>query len=54
MEIEQLEDWAQRAVQELQDLCDEAQEAAGDPMGETELPGTRALIDEFNQINKAS
>lgn len=52
MDIDQLEDWAHRAAQELQDFCDEAQEAAGDQAGETELPGTRALIEEFNQLNK--
>lgn len=52
MNIDKLEDWAHRAVQELQDFCDEAQETAGDAEGETELPGTRALIEEFNQLNK--
>ena len=34
MNQEYLEDWAGRAVQELQEFCDEAQAAAGNPDGE--------------------
>lgn len=46
----EIEDWAYRAVQELQDLCDDAQAKTEEPEGETALPGTRALIAEFNEI----
>ena len=52
MNHDELEDWASRVVQELQDVCDEAQEAAGNPDGEDCLPGTRALIEEFDRISK--
>lgn len=48
--IEKLENWATMAAQELQDVCDEAQEAAGDPDGESELPGVRQLIRELDEI----
>ena len=40
-----------RAVQELQDFCDDAQIAAGDPDGEDELLGTRELIAELDEIH---
>jgi len=45
-----LEDWAQRAAQELQEFCDDAQLAAGNPDGEDQLPGVRALLTEHSRI----
>ena len=48
--IERLEQWAVMAAQELQDFCDDAQEAAGDPDGEGECPGTRMLLRELDEI----
>lgn len=48
--IEKLEGWAVMAAQELQDICDEAQEAAGDPDGEGELLGVRMLLRELDEI----
>ena len=50
MNADHLEDWAHRAAQLLQDFCDEAQEAAGDPDGETELLDARALLHELDRI----
>ncbi len=47
---DRLEGWAVMAAQELQDLCDEAQEAAGDPDGVDQLPGVRQLIHELDDI----
>lgn len=48
--IERLEQWAVMAAQELQDVVDDAQEAAGDPDGEGELPGVRMLLRELDEI----
>jgi ArsR family metal-binding transcriptional regulator len=45
---DQIENWADRAVQELQDLIDEAEEAGC----QNPYPGTAALIDEYNQIKQ--
>ena len=45
-----LASWAGRAVQALQELCDEAQEAAEDPDGESERWDIRALIREYEDI----
>ena len=42
--------WADKAVQDLQEFCDEAQAAAGDPYGDDCLRGTRALIAEYDAI----
>ena len=50
--IEDLQDWAERVVQELQDLCDEAQAAAGEPDGEGEMRVTRGMIEEYERIKK--
>lgn len=48
--IDELEDWSTRAAQALQDMCDEAQMAAGNPDGTDQLPDIRALLDEHNRI----
>lgn len=45
-----LESWAERAAQELQEFCDDAQIAAGNPDGEDQLIGTRQLISELDGI----
>lgn len=47
---DELEDWALRTLQTLQDFCDDAQEAAGNPDGEDQLPDVRALMLEYEQI----
>lgn len=44
------EDWARRAAHELQTLCDQAQEAAGNPGGDDQLPRARALLAEYECI----
>lgn len=49
---DELEDWADRVMQELQEFCDDAQEAAGNPDGEDQLPGVRALMEEYERISK--
>ncbi len=48
--IDLLEDWSHRAAQALQDICDEAQLAAGNVDGEDQLPDLRELLLEHNQI----
>ena len=48
--LERLEYWAVMAAQELQEFIDAAQECAGDPDGDNELPGTRQLIKELDGI----
>jgi len=48
--LDRLEGWAVMAAAELQEFCDEAQEAAGDPGGEGELQGTRMLLRELDEI----
>lgn len=50
MDTEQLESWALRACEALQEFCDEAQIAAGNPDGEDQLQDIRALLDEHSQI----
>ena len=50
MNHDDLECWAVRVCEELQDFCNEAQMAAGDPDGEDCLPGTRALLAEADRI----
>lgn len=45
-----LEDWSLRAMQTLQDFCDEAQEAAGDPDDEGELRDVRAVMADYERI----
>lgn len=44
--------WADKAVQELQEFCDDAQVAAGDPDGTDQLQSTRALIAEYDAIKQ--
>lgn len=51
IDYEQLEDWAQRVVQELQEVCDDAQIIAGRPFAEDQHPDLRALIKEHEQIS---
>lgn len=50
MNQEHLEDWAGRAAQELQEFCDDAQAAAGNPDGEEWLQSVRILIKEYEDI----
>ena len=50
MNIDELEDWSQRAAQALQDFCDEAQVSAGNPDGEDQLLDIRALLHEHSRI----
>lgn len=50
MNHDELEDWALRALQTLQDFCDEAQAAAGNPDGEDQLLDVRALMLEHERI----
>jgi len=45
-----LECWAARAMQELQDIVDDAQQATGDPDGESELKSVRILMAEYELI----
>lgn len=52
MNYEELEDWAGRAAQELQEFCDDAQVAAGNPDGEDQLLSVRVLIAEYERIAK--
>ena len=52
MNMDDLENWSCNAAQALQDFCDSAQEAVGDPYGESELKDIRALIEEHNRIIK--
>ncbi len=46
----ELESWSLRALQTLQDFCDEAQEAVGVPDGDDQLPDVRALMLEYERI----
>lgn len=48
--VASLECWATRASQELQEYCDDAQVAAGNPDGEDQCVGTRELIKELDEI----
>lgn len=47
-----LDDWAFRTMQALQDIVDEAQLAAGDPDGESECRDIRALMAEYEAIRR--
>lgn len=47
-----LEDWALRAMQTLQDIVDQAQQNTGDPDGESECRDIRALMDEFERLRQ--
>lgn len=53
IDLEALEDWSLRVAQILQDVCDDAQAAAGNPDGADQLPDIRALLDEHNRIMNA-
>ena len=50
MSIYDLEDWSNRAAQALQEFCDDAQDAAGDPVGVNELQDIRELLKEHTTI----
>lgn len=52
MNHEALEDWSLRAMQALQDVCDEAQDAAGDPDGEDQCLDLRELMAEFEEMRQ--
>lgn len=47
-----LEDWAYRAMQTLQDIVDGAQQDAGNPDGDDECRDIRALMGEFERIRQ--
>lgn len=49
---DELEDWARRTMQALQEVCDDAQEAAGNPDGEDQLSDVRGLMFEYERIVK--
>jgi len=51
MDIDKLHQWSLAAAQELQEICDDAQIAAGNPDGEDQLPSIRSLMNEFDEIN---
>ena len=46
----QLEDWAIRAGQVMQDIVDEAQLAAGEPDGVGECPDIREMLSELDAL----
>ena len=50
MNYSELENWSVRAAEALQEFCDEAQVAAGNPDGEDQLQDIRALLDEHSRI----
>lgn len=50
MNIEELEDWAFRAMQALQEVVDDAQMAAGKPDAEDEALDIRGLMAEYERI----
>lgn len=50
IDYDALESWAIAAAQELQEICDDAQAAAGDPEGTDQLPGVRQLLADLNAI----
>lgn len=52
MNHDELEDWSHRAAQALQECCDDAQAAAGNPDGEDQLRDIRALLQEHCDIIK--
>lgn len=52
IDIDALESWAIMAAEELQQFCDDAQDAAGNPDGTDQLPGVRQLIAELDDILK--
>lgn len=47
---DELEDWSIRAAEALQEVCDEAQKAAGNPDGEDQLQDFRVLLAEHSRI----
>lgn len=48
--LDQLEEWAPRAAQALQDIADEAQAASANPQGQDQCTDLRALIAELDAI----
>jgi hypothetical protein len=48
--ITDLDEWAVRAGQALQEICDEAQEAAGNPDGEDQCLDLRELLRELDYL----
>ena len=46
----ELENWSVRVAEALQEICDEAQEAAGKPDGENECIDLRMLLHEHSKI----
>jgi HPt (histidine-containing phosphotransfer) domain-containing protein len=48
--LDALEIWSTLAAEELQQFCDEAQDAAGNPDGEDQLQATRALLADLDKI----
>lgn len=53
IDLEALEDWSLRVAQILQDVCDDAQMAAGNPDGTDQLPDIRELLEEHSRIMNA-
>ena len=50
MNIAELEEWSVFACEALQEFCDEAQIAAGNPDGEDQLLDIRALLADHSRI----
>ena len=48
--LDRLELWATFAAEALQEVCDDAQEAAGDPDGEGEQLAIRGLLKDLDDI----
>lgn len=48
--LDRLEMWATFAAEALQEICDDAQDAAGDPGGDSECKTIRALIKDLDDI----
>ena len=44
VDYDDLENWSVRVAEALQEICDEAQIAAGEPDGEMECTDLRALL----------
>lgn len=50
LNYDDLEDWACRAAQWMQEVIDDAQAAAGDPDGDSECRDGRALLAELDAL----
>lgn len=48
--LDRLELWATFAAEALQEVCDEAQIAAGDPDGDSECKTYRSLLRDLDEI----